>query len=244
MEKAKIDYSAEREIVLKQIKERSGIDYEQELENIFNQLQRLGESPNPVKRELRFVPPYFGKDDIKLIIIGQDPTIRNEERRKNITCTLNLDKSGALTSYVKQICEGLGITIDNVFATNIFKYFYTTPPAQTFNILTKHLSPNLDLLKRELSSFQSVPIITLGEPVLKLLTNDRAKVRYYWGYDSKTKASNGVFTSVKAAENKLGQIIYPFCHQPSFRKHFYKNTLDLYTHYVKDSSSNGVHSSH
>ena len=47
MEKAKIDYSVEREIVLKQIKERSGIDYEQELENIFNQLQRLGEFPNP-----------------------------------------------------------------------------------------------------------------------------------------------------------------------------------------------------
>lgn len=242
MKKARIDYSEDMEFVLKQLMECTGIDYKEELETIFKQL--AVEPSNLVKQELGFVPPCFGKADIKLIIIGQDPTIQNVERRKNIKCTLNLDKAGSLTRYVEQICEGLGITIENVLATNIFKYFYTKPPAQTFNILTKHLSPNLDLLKRELSSFQSVPIITLGEPVLKLLTNDRAKVRYYWGYDSKTKASNGVFTSVKAAENKLGQIIYPFCHQPSLRKHFYKDTLDLYTHYVKDSSSNRVHSSH
>lgn len=235
MEKAKIDYSVEREIVLKQIKERSGIDYEQELENIFNQLQRLGESPNPVKRELRFVPPYFGKDDIKLIIIGQDPTIRNEERRKNITCTLNLDKSGALTSYVKQICEGLGITIDNVFATNIFKYFYTTPPAQTFDVLKKHLPYNLELLNKELELFPEAPVITLGEPVLKLLTNDKAKVRVYWGYDSKTKSCNDNINFVGTDDNnEIGRVFYPFCHQPSQRKQFYKENLKKYIKYVKD----------
>ena len=234
MVKTKIDYSAEREIVLKQIMERSGIDYKLELENIFEQLQPLKESPNPVKRELRFVPPYFGKDDIKLIIIGQDPTIRNEERRKNITCTLNLDKSGALTSYVKQICEGLGITIENVFATNIFKYFYTTPPAQTFDLLKNHLPHNIVLLKKELELFPEAPVITLGEPVLKLLTNDKAKVRNYWGYNPKTKSCNDDFDSVGTDKNnEIGRVFYPFCHQPSLRKQFYQENIKGHLNAVK-----------
>ncbi len=234
MEKAKIDYSAEREIVLKQIMERSGIDYKQELENIFEQLLRLGESPNPVKQELKFVPPYFGKDDIKLIIIGQDPTIRNEERRNNIICTLNLDKSGALRGYVEQICEGLGITIDNVFATNIFKYFYTTPPAQTFDLLKKHLPYNLELLNKELELLPKAPVITLGEPVLKLLTNDKAKVRNYWGYNPKTKSRDDDFDSVGTDDNnEIRRVFYPFCHQPSLRKQFYQENIKKHLESVK-----------
>lgn len=216
--------------------ETTGIDYKSELEIIFKQLPV--EYSNPVKQELGFVPPYMGEADIKLIIIGQDPTIRNEERRKNINCTLNLDKEGALRRYVEQICEGLDITIDNVFATNIFKYFYTTPPANTFDVLTKHLSPNLCLLRKELSVFPDIPIITLGEPVLKLLTGNRhAKVRYYWGYDSKTRTCNGEFKCVGSEENKLNRTFYPYCHQPSIRKQFYKDkdTFRKYTDYVKDS---------
>ena len=239
MEMTKIDYSADREIVLQQIKERSGIDYDRELEIIFEQLQPLAESSNPVeaKKELDFVPPYFGKDDIKLIIIGQDPTIRNEERRKNITCTLNLDKSGALRGYVEQICEGLGITIENVYATNVYKYFYSEPPAKTFDVLKKHLEPNLRLLSKELSAFPNIPIITLGEPVLKLLSNDdKVKVREYWGYNPHTGSSNGKFKFVSDNENKLGRIMFPFCHQPSIRKQFYKDTFEKYIDYVKKES--------
>ena len=83
------------------------------------------------KLEYGFVPPFMGGKDIKLIVI----TIRNEERRKNIICTLNLDKQGALRSYIKQICSCMEVTIDNVYATNVFKYFYERPPADTWDVL-------------------------------------------------------------------------------------------------------------
>jgi len=233
MKKARIDYSEDMEFVLKQLMECTGIDYKEELETIFKQL--AVEPSNLVKQELGFVPPYFGKADIKLIIIGQDPTIQNVERRKNIKCTLNLDKAGSLTRYVEQICEGLGITIENVFATNIFKYFYTKPPAQTFDVLKKHLPYNLELLNKELELFPEAPVITLGEPVLKLLTNDKAKVRVYWGYDSKTKSCNDNFNFVGTDDNnEIGRVFYPFCHQPSQRKQFYKENLKKYIKYVKD----------
>lgn len=211
------------------------IDFKQELKLIFEQL--IDDPSNLIKQELGFVPPYFGKDEIKLIIIGQDPTIRNEEQRKNITCTLNLDKAGSLTRYVGQICEGLGITIENVYATNVFKYFYSVPPAKTFDVLKKHLEPNLRLLNKELSAFPNISVITLGEPVLKLLSYDeKVKVREYWGYNPHTGTSNEEFKFVSANENKLGRTLFPFCHQPSIRKQFYKDAFEKYINYVKRES--------
>lgn len=80
---------------------------------------------NPIDFGLSPVKPYIGDEDIKLIIIGQDPTIRNKQQRKYIETTLNLDKNGALRNYVERICGTLGISIRNIYATNIFKYFYS-----------------------------------------------------------------------------------------------------------------------
>ena len=211
------------------------INFEKEVEKIISQLKNYEE--NPISKELGFVPPYneAGKD-IKLIIIGQDPTIKNEKQRSEIKFTLNLDKSGAIRKYVEDICEGLNISLSNVYATNLFKYFYTIPPAQTFDVMEKHLEPNLTLLKKELAGFANCPIITLGEPVLKLLVGNNAKVREYWGYDKKTGKTNGKFKYVSANDNKLNRIIFPFCHQPSIRKDFYKNALSQYVDFVKGTT--------
>lgn len=211
------------------------INFEKEVEKIISQLKNYEE--NPISKELGFVPPYneTGKD-IKLIIIGQDPTIKNEKQRSEIKFTLNLDKSGAIRKYVEDICEGLNISLANVYATNVFKYFYTIPPAQTFEIMEKHLEPNLILLKKELAEFANCPIITLGEPVLKLLVDKNAKVREYWGYDKKTGKTNGKFKYVSANDNKLNRIIFPFCHQPSILKDFYKNALSQYVDFVKGTT--------
>ena len=211
------------------------INFEKEVEKIISQLKNYEE--NPISKKLGFVPPYneAGKD-IKLIIIGQDPTIKNELQRSEIKFTLNLDKSGAIRRYVEDICEGLNISLSNVYATNLFKYFYTIPPAQTFDVMEKHLEPNLTLLKKELAGFANCPIITLGEPVLKLLVGNNAKVREYWGYDKKTGRTNGKFKYVSANDNKLNRIIFPFCHQPSIRKDFYKNALSQYVDFVKGTT--------
>ena len=212
----------------------SAIDFKKEVDNI---IQRLPECPsNPFQPESGIVPPFIGKGEIKLIIIGQDPTIRNIESRKNINVTLNFDKNGALRTYIERICLALGIQLDNVYATNVFKYFYTTPPAQTFDVLKAHLNDNLTLLTRELSTSPKCPIITLGEPVLKLLVKESTPpiVRYYWDYDKKTKSSNGDFHFVLAKDNKLSRDFFPFCHQPSISKAFYKNTFNHYVNCMKN----------
>jgi hypothetical protein len=187
---------------------------------------------NLIDLSLPVIPPFRGGGEIKLIILGQDPTIKKVASRKKITCTLNLDKNNSLKRYIEDICTGLGINLDNVYATNLYKYFYTKPPAETMEVLRAHLQPNLELLQQELAEFKNVAIITLGEPVLRLLTDEKTKVRTFWDYNAKTGMSNDHFTFSIANDNKLGREIFPFPHQPSIRKEFYKNALHDYISFM------------
>lgn len=187
---------------------------------------------NPIDMLLDPVPPFKGSEEIKLIIIGQDPTIKNKDQRCKIKETLNLDKNGSLKTYISSICNSLGIGIENVYATNIFKYFYNDPPARTPNVLFDHLNMNLKLLRNELQIYPDLPVITLGEPGLQLLSNiSEDKVRSYWDY--KNGVSGKLFK--KCTDNELDRPFYPFPHQPSVRKNFYAETMEEYLNYVKRS---------
>jgi len=188
---------------------------------------------NPIDTSLLPIPPYSLSDDIKLIILGQDPTVKKPESRLKIKHTLNLDKGGSLRKYINDICFALGISFENVYATNVFKYFYTIPPEKTMNVIYSHLHKNLELLKKELANYPDVPIITLGLPVLKLLANENKQVSYYWDHNKKTKLSNGIFKFCGGSENKLNRDFFPLPHQPSLAKDFYSSNLQDYLKFVK-----------
>jgi uracil-DNA glycosylase len=189
---------------------------------------------NSIDTALSPIPPFCISDNIKLIIIGQDPTVKNEISREKIKCTLNLDKNGKLKDYISHICKQLGIGLENIYATNIFKYFYSRPPARTSHILNEHLAPNLGLLLYELSGFPYQSVITLGLPVFKLLAGNNAQVRDYWGYDKKTGKKIKEFGYCKASNNKLCRDIFPFPHQPSLNRiKYYSSNLECYINYMK-----------
>jgi len=102
---------------------------------------------NEIDDSLLPVTPFKISSEIKVIIIAQDPTIQQKKSRQKIDITLNLDKNGALKNYIEKICKNLNVKIENIYATNLFKYFYTHPPEKTFNVLKKHFEPNLKLLE-------------------------------------------------------------------------------------------------
>jgi uracil-DNA glycosylase len=190
---------------------------------------------NPVDTSLTPVLPYRISNKVSLIIIGQDPTIQNEATRHKIEYTLNLDKPGALRKYLQHICQLLQIPFDEIYATNVFKYFYTIPPEKTFDVLKAHLKPNLELLREELTAYPRAKIITLGLPVLQLLAGDQAQVNHYWGYDKKTKTGTGIFRFCSKTENLLQRTIFPYPHLPATRIKFYKSWLDKYSEFAKSS---------
>ncbi len=190
---------------------------------------------NPIDLNLLPVLPFRVTNNIKLMILGQDPTVKNEKSRESIEYTLNLDKAGSLKAYINQICNSLGISFENIYATNVFKYFYTIPPERTMHVLHSHLPANLELLKEELAAYPRIPIIALGLPVLQLLAGEKVQVREYWSYNSKSRKCDGKFTFCPAKDNKLERDIYPFPHQPSIRKEFYKSNLNNYISYVNNN---------
>jgi uracil-DNA glycosylase len=190
----------------------------------------MDSADNPIDMILDPVPPFKGSGEIKLIIIGQDPTIKNKDQRCKIRETLNLDKNGSLRTYISGICSSLSVGLENVYATNVFKYFYTNPPANSMDVLYDHLNMNLKLLRNELKSYPDLPVISLGEPVLQLLSNIPGdKVRKYWDY---TKGISG-HSFKRCMDNDLDRPFYPLPHQPSSGRKFYAENIEQYLNFVK-----------
>jgi hypothetical protein len=182
-----------------------------------------------------YIPsPKVGSGKIKLIIIGQDPTVKNEKSRDKIKTVLNLDKKNSLYQYLSSIVEKLGDDVEeNVYATNLLKCFYVAPPATIKNLVREHAPYWIELLKKELAQYPEAKIITLGEPVLDaLVTNGSKKVREYWGYQGKNQADITKFHYCNANDNLILRKFFPFPHQPSIKKDFYRDTLESYLNFV------------
>ena len=186
--------------------------------------------------------PFIGTGEIRLLVLGQDPTVKNAQSRRDIRIVLNLDKNRSVRSYLAGVCNDLGIDIiENVYATNLYKNFFRDPPTQIeeINVFDEFLQAWLPLLKDELASFDNIPVISLGEPILGTIVNSGVsnRVREYWGHTPQWKAGEMLpFQFSRPDENKLGRIVYPYPHQPSIRKEFYREKMKDYTAYVKSIS--------
>ena len=206
---------------------------------ILNQLRQDPELSQFVDFSLPIPKTYKGSGDIKLIILGQDPTVKNPKSRAKINTVLNLDRNGHLRRYLEGVCEGLGLTLDeNVYATNYIKNFFIEPPTQIeeVNIFEKFTPIWLPFLLEDLEKFLGVPVLTLGEPLLgTIVTNDASpKVSYYWGYQPDWQHRGiGEFHYLKAERNTLGRRVFPYPHQPSLQKQFYRKHMNDYTKFSR-----------
>jgi hypothetical protein len=175
---------------------------------------------------------YNGGGKIKLIVIGQDPTIVNKASRKRITTVLDLDKPGKMQRYIFRLCEGLGINpLKELYATNLFKNFFEEPPSGSSEVLDKFFEFWFPLLKEEISLFPDTPLITLGDNVLEFVTanNTDKCVRNYWGYCENWRMGASLpFKHILPNENLLGRPIFPFPRQPSILKQFYNERCKSY----------------
>jgi hypothetical protein len=118
------------------------------------------------------------------------------------------------------------------------------PPTQIteMDVLTEASGWWLALLLDELSEFSGVPVIALGQPLLGLLTTGDASrlVRDYWGYRPGWQSGDkGEFCSLAPGQNRLGRVVFPFPHQPSIAKLFYKEHMDDYIAFVKRTAGFG-----
>lgn len=206
---------------------------------IFEQMKQDKRLGRYVDGTLPIPKPYRGSGEIKLIVLGQDPTVKNPKSRRAIRTVLNLDRTCSIRTYLASLCNGLGIQLtENMYATNLYKNFFIRPPTQItkIDVFQEFIDTWLPLLNDELKPFAGIHVITLGEPILAPLVgnNTSTKVRDYWGYTPEWKAGEvKPFEYIKAADNQLNRIIFPFPHQPSLRKQFYKARMSDYVSFVE-----------
>ena len=77
--------------------------------HIFDQLKQDESLGRYVDGTLPIPKPYHGTGEIRLIVLGQDPTVKNPQGRKTIKTVLNLDRNRSVRAYLAGVCNGLGI---------------------------------------------------------------------------------------------------------------------------------------
>ena len=193
----------------------------------------------------RGVPaPFVGTGDVRLIVLGQDPTVEVERSRDGIRTVLNLDRPGPLRTYIERIASGLGLSRENVYATNVCKHFFIERPTtiwaeQRVDVVKECASEVLPLLIDELQQFPDATVVTLGEPGLPTLVRAGSSlVRDYWGFAPDWKAgARNEFRMVSADASAVSRPFFPFPHQPSAGKEFYASRFGEFVAFVRSKSA-------
>lgn len=183
-----------------------------------------------------------GPGKVKLIFLGQDPTVKDPENRKAVKVVLNLDqKKKGLYTYLKGICDDLGLDIEqNVYATNLLKNFFIDPPdvmekdGRAPGLIKRAFPYWKDLLSEELYEFKNTPVITLGEPVISCIMNKAVLIRDFWGYQGRDKFK-GKMKHILPDQNLLHWRIFPFPHIHGLRHDIYsEKSRKKYAKYMKE----------
>jgi len=192
-----------------------------------------------INKSLNPPSPFRGSGKIKLIILGQDPTVHDPEHRKKLKTVLLLDQPGRLRNYALSICKGLGIDLDeNVYATNLLKNFFQEPPDKRRTLdpefFGKAAAYWIPLLKEEIAEFENAPLLPLGEPVLNSLVKGpkHTLIRNFWGYEGPGHYGRN-FGYIKPAENVLSRLIFPFPHLPGLSHPIYRQQMAGYLRFMK-----------
>ena len=190
--------------------------------------------------------PFLRSEDIRLVVIGQDPTVRRAESRASITTVLNLDRGGSLRAYLDRLCTDLGLNLnEHVYATNACKGFFTEPPTaiDTCDVLTESANVWLPLLREELAHFPEAVVLSLGQPVLAMLVRpgQPTEMKHYWGYhrDWKREGTFQKMRLIQAEDSTVGRTIFSFVHEPTMRgarAEFYRQRRDQYIQFIRRES--------
>lgn len=121
---------------------------------------------------LQVAPYYRSGDGLRLMLIGQDPTIRRKaERVKHV---LMLDQTnGQLSRWLKTLFGAKRFEALTLYATNLVKCTLGVVPSNATSGGLKFLKPYFEncrtYLVQEIKQFKPDVVLTLGEPAHILL---------------------------------------------------------------------------
>jgi len=123
--------------------------------------------------KLRLVLPFFKEGSgLRLMLIGQDPTIRQEPDRVKHALMLD-DPNSQLSRWLrKEVFGESNLHSSTLYATNLVKCSFEKLPSAAPQGAVGFLEPYFDNCKdhllEEISKFRPTLVLTLGEPAHKL----------------------------------------------------------------------------
>jgi uracil-DNA glycosylase len=207
---------------------------------IISELKSDPDIGNYIDESLSAPCPFEGTGEIRLIVIGQDPTVKDLVSRSQVKTVLTLDDPGShLYRYVNRISTGLGFSLhQNVYATNVCKNFFTELPetVDDVDLIAVSWSRWKELLDIELSRYPDAIIVTLGKPILGVLVHPPAShdLKQYWGHVDhwKTKGRRD-FQFVEKKDSIIGRRFFPFPHITNSKAtELYSRHFDDYLEFV------------
>ena len=89
----------------------------------------------------------------------------------------------------------------------------------------------------ELAAFPGATVITLGQPILRVLIRPEHyhDMKSFWGYDGRwSKGIMRPLGMVQANESTIERAFFPVIHQPSVQQPFYAGRFKDYMAFVRE----------
>jgi uracil-DNA glycosylase len=168
----------------------------------------------------RIDPFYKSGNNLKILLIGQDPTIFDEPDRVNTVLMLNETKgrNGQLRKWLeKELFKTENFNSIEIYATNLVKCQFDQPPTASSEGAMKFLKPRFDFckdyLKNEILCFRPDIVLTFGESAHILFSKE---FQDNSGKEGKMKVDfTGKF--IKARFNNIEFDYSPCLHIKTFR---------------------------
>lgn len=169
----------------------------------------------------RIDPFYKVGDKLKLLLIGQDPTIFDDPERVNTVLMLDETKgrNGQLRKWLEKELFGTeNFHKIEIYATNLVKCQFDKPPTVSSEGALRFLKPRFELCKsyliNEINNFKPEIVITLGESAHILFTKG---IEVISGNLSGNMKEDFTGKFIKVRINKIEFYYSPCLHIKTFR---------------------------
>lgn len=182
-------------------------------------------------------PYYENIEDVKVILLGCDPSTGNEEQKIDYVFNIDKFKSGEgdkrYFSPIHRNLDAIGLGLSDIYAQNLCKNYFKVVTSENKK-WTEIANLWVPIIKEEFDSLfpKNIPVLLTAQNLIKPLCNEyghNKEARWYY------EDENNVI--IKESDNKLERNLIPFfrCCAYKLDKYEWRNYRDFIKHFIDES---------
>lgn len=178
----------------------------------FTEIKKFPELSKEIRFDLTVLPePYVGKNKIKAILLGADPTnygIKTDKGLKQLETVFGIDSEYENFFFGPQMINlnALEIDKDNLFIQNVCRNYFIkqTGNNKKWNTIAELW---IKYLKEEIDEYPDIAILVSAEKIIKVLTKTTVKARDLYDFPEKY---------LPLYSESLQREVYPLFRNPNY----------------------------